>query len=238
MTTTLPTSERRNKKAYAVIECFQEIPCNPCVDSCPIGAIEMADGLNALAVINYDKCTGCGICVGICPGLAIFLIDETKEEGRVHITLPYEYSVLPELQSTVLATDREGSVLGEGRVVALKVVHGTQLVTISVAAALIDQARGIQLSASDDETIICRCEGITLAEVRRLIEQGYHTLDEIKRISRTGMGPCTGRICRQLIAREIAKATGQPIESIDFSSFRPPTKPISIGKIVRGIDEA
>ncbi|HON43695.1 MAG TPA: (2Fe-2S)-binding protein, partial [Bacillota bacterium] len=52
----------------------------------------------------------------------------------------------------------------------------------------------------DDNIVICRCEDITLSEIRDLIAQGYHTIDEIKRVSRAGMGPCQGRTCRQLIA--------------------------------------
>jgi NAD(P)H-nitrite reductase large subunit len=36
----------------------------------------------------------------------------------------------------------------------------------------------------DDDVIVCRCEDVTLGEIRRLISEGYHTIDEIKRISR------------------------------------------------------
>ncbi len=42
----------------------------------------------------------------------------------------------------------------------------------------------------DDDTIICRCEDITWGEIRKQLDKGYTTLDEIKRITRAGMGPC------------------------------------------------
>ena len=53
---------------------------------------------------------------------------------------------------------------------------------------------------TSDEIIICRCEDVTLSEVRELIQQGYTTLEEIKRVARCGMGPCQGKTCGPLIA--------------------------------------
>ena len=44
----------------------------------------------------------------------------------------------------------------------------------------------------DENTIICRCSDVTLKEIRELIKDGYVTFDEIKRITRAGMGPCQG----------------------------------------------
>ncbi|MEW6723579.1 MAG: (2Fe-2S)-binding protein [Bacillota bacterium] len=86
----------------------------------------------------------------------------------------------------------------------------------------------------DDNTIICRCEDVTLGEVRRLLRAGYTTVDEIKRISRCGMGPCQGRTCRQLIAREVAGFTGKSLEEVLMPTFRPPTKPVKLAAVARG----
>ena len=86
----------------------------------------------------------------------------------------------------------------------------------------------------DDNTIICRCEDITLGEIRALIAQGYTTIDEIKRVSRAGMGQCQGRTCRQLIAREIAQALGITVEQVELPQFRPPTRQIVLSTIVEG----
>jgi len=85
-----------------------------------------------------------------------------------------------------------------------------------------------------DRTIVCRCEDISMAEIRDLIKQGHTSIDEIKRISRSGMGPCQGRGCRQIIAAEIAKATGCPIEQVAVPKFRPPIKPIRLGYLLGG----
>jgi len=81
----------------------------------------------------------------------------------------------------------------------------------------------------EEQVIICRCEDITLKEIRDLIRRGYHTIDEIKRASRAGMGQCQGRTCRHLIAQEIARMTGIPLEEVKMPTFRPPTRPVKLG---------
>lgn len=84
----------------------------------------------------------------------------------------------------------------------------------------------------DDKVIVCRCEDVTLTEIRELIKEGFHTLDEIKRISRCGMGSCQGKTCGQIIAREIAAATGKSIDEILFPTNRPPIGGIKMGELV------
>jgi bacterioferritin-associated ferredoxin len=78
------------------------------------------------------------------------------------------------------------------------------------------------------ETIICRCEEITEKEIMQTIQQGYRSLEELKRILRCGMGHCQGRSCLNIIARMIARETGMPIEKIKLPFPRPPLKPISL----------
>ena len=74
--------------------------------------------------------------------------------------------------------------------------------------------------------VICRCEEIEIDEIREWIARGYDTFDELKRELRVGMGPCQGRGCRDIILREIAKATGKPVAELRISTIRPPVKPI------------
>ncbi|MCL4439891.1 MAG: (2Fe-2S)-binding protein, partial [Firmicutes bacterium] len=58
-----------------------------------------------------------------------------------------------------------------------------------------------------DLIIMCRCEDITVDEVRAYIEQGVTDLEQLKRLLRVGMGPCQGRTCTPLIVNELARAT-------------------------------
>lgn len=76
--------------------------------------------------------------------------------------------------------------------------------------------------------IVCRCEEVEMDEIRKWIDRGYDTFDELKRELRVGMGPCQGRGCRDIILREIAKKTGKPITEIAPGTMRPPVKPIKI----------
>ncbi len=83
----------------------------------------------------------------------------------------------------------------------------------------------------DENTIICRCSDVTLKQIRELIAEGYVTYDEIKRITRSGMGPCQGKTCGQMIMREIAVATGQNLKDIKFQTTRPPVVGVKLGLI-------
>jgi bacterioferritin-associated ferredoxin len=81
----------------------------------------------------------------------------------------------------------------------------------------------------NDDIVVCRCEEITLGDIRAWIDKGYRSFDELKRILRVGMGPCQGRGCRDIILRELARATGEPLGKINPGTIRPPVKPIKLG---------
>ena len=112
----LPSGDRLQKGPVAIIECVQKIPCNPCVDSCPQNAITMAPSINDVPEMHFKKCTGCGLCIANCPGLAIFLIDQSYGKDRALIGLPYEFLPLPQKGETVVLLDRGGQPVGEGEI--------------------------------------------------------------------------------------------------------------------------
>jgi len=81
----------------------------------------------------------------------------------------------------------------------------------------------------EDDLIICRCEEVTKGEIRDVIRQGAQTADEVKRLTRAGMGLCQGKTCRRLVNRVLAEETCRDIAEITPSSFRPPVRPIELG---------
>lgn len=83
----------------------------------------------------------------------------------------------------------------------------------------------------NNNTLLCRCEDLTRETILKCIEDGYCTIDEIKRVTRAGMGPCQGRTCRMLIAQELSNYYGIPLEEVLMTTFRPPVKPISMGAL-------
>ena len=86
---------------------------------------------------------------------------------------------------------------------------------------------------NDSNTIICRCEDITLAEVKKAIAQGHNTIDDIKRSTRAGMGPCHGHTCGALIAQEISRQSSTPMREIRIPTSRPLTKPVKLGSFAK-----
>jgi Fe-S-cluster-containing hydrogenase component 2 len=142
----VPSTERiREKRPVAMIECIQEIPCNSCVVACKLGAIQMAR-VNDLPRVDYNKCTGCMACAMVCPGLAVFLLREG--DGVGYVTLPYEFLPVPKTGDQVMALNREGAVLGKGKVARVLPPErndGTALVTIEVPKELLLEARAIRL---------------------------------------------------------------------------------------------
>ncbi len=250
---TLPSEERRKKGAYVFIECYQEIPCDPCTKICPFGSILPMDDINDLPRTDYDTCTGCTICAAICPGLAIFIIDETYSETEGTVAIPYEFTPVPKKDDIVEALDRAGEYICDARVLQVnpnKRYQNTTLVKLVVPKDKVLDVRFLRNKIEQlaeeakvdpdseenlpDSTVICRCENITLGEVRALIDEGYDNIDEIKRISRAGMGPCQGRTCRHLIMQEISRKTGKKFDEIELGAFRPPTKPIQLEQLMGG----
>ena len=90
-------------------------------------------------------------------------------------------------------------------------------------------------SKMEDKVIICRCEELTQADIRKAIKDGYKNPEEIKRMTRCGMGPCQGNTCRELVVREVAAATGKKIEEVEIVTYRPPVKPIKF-KSMLGVE--
>jgi hypothetical protein len=80
------------------------------------------------------------------------------------------------------------------------------------------------LDAMDKDTIVCRCEQVTLGDVLDGIEKGYRNINEIKR-TRAGMGMCQGRMCESVVA-QIMLRKGVPIEEIGYLNLRSPLSPI------------
>jgi Fe-S-cluster-containing hydrogenase component 2 len=101
----------------AVIECIEGIPCNPCETACPVAAIVVGDDITTLPVIDPTICTGCGLCVAACPGLAIYLKQQHHRDGLSYIAFPYEYLPLPEKGQAVTMVDRRGQHVCSGTVV-------------------------------------------------------------------------------------------------------------------------
>jgi NADPH-dependent 2,4-dienoyl-CoA reductase/sulfur reductase-like enzyme len=89
---------------------------------------------------------------------------------------------------------------------------------------------------SRDDTVLCRCEEVTQAEVRRAVSLGTDSTNEVKAVVRCGMGDCQGRMCGHLVAHCIARETGRPIAEVGFLRPRPPIFPVPIVALGRQVE--
>lgn len=124
------------KGIHPVIECTQNIPCNPCQDACPKKCISIGENITSLPIVLPDcDCINCGMCVASCSGQAIFLVDEDCGDGTATITLPYEFLPLPEEGCKGIALGRDGKEVCEATVVSVKTAKAfdkTNLLTMRV----------------------------------------------------------------------------------------------------------
>lgn len=143
----IPPPERLRKGPVAIVECPQEIPCDPCVHACPFKVISLKN-LISPPRLDFDKCTGCALCVRACPGLAIFIVDKRNApEGKAWVTIPYEFIPVPKAGDVARALNREGKDVGPAkvvRVVPMKKGEKTTLVTFEVDEKLAMEARALR----------------------------------------------------------------------------------------------
>ncbi len=143
-----PAIKEKKKGIHPVIECTQNIPCNPCQEACPKGCILVGDKITGLPVISGGSvCTGCGMCVAACSGQAVFLVDEDFEDGYAAVTLPYEFLPIPRKGDRGTALDRSGQAVCEAEVVNVRtgrVFDATTVLTMKVPADMSMRARFFQ----------------------------------------------------------------------------------------------
>ncbi len=134
-----------NKGIHPVIECTQNIPCNPCQDACPRGCISIGQNITSLPIVKSDvQCINCGMCVASCSGQAIFLVDEDCGDGTASITIPYEFLPLPQEGTKGIALGRDGKKVCEAtitKVRSLKSFDKTNLLTMQVPKEFAMKAR-------------------------------------------------------------------------------------------------
>lgn len=87
------------------------------------------------------------------------------------------------------------------------------------------------LELTDDETCLCRCESVSVGEVRKSIENGGQDLYGVKLRTRLGMGQCQGRYCTSNAALFLSAQTGKSVPQIGTPSIRPPIFPVRLKDI-------
>ena len=242
----MPTGERRVSKGFVIADCLYGFACNPCSFSCKQGAITKSS-TSVTPVIDYDKCIGCMECVAQCPGLAIF----GYRQDRSQIFLPLEFNLPVDSTGSptakeVFLVDDNGKKVGEGEIE--RVIPKPNKTNIAVIKAIhldgpITDARGFILKeyypeplelvpcgADADDTYVCHCEDVSLKELLEALKgRTSITAQELKHVTRLGMGPCRGSRCLPR-AKQILRQYGIEVTG-EFTPRGPMANLVEIGNV-------
>ena len=81
------------------------------------------------------------------------------------------------------------------------------------------------------DTIVCRCEEVTAAQVVEAVRVGATGPNQLKAYLRCGMGPCQGRLCGLTVTELIAQTRGQSRDAVGHYRLRAPVKPITLAEL-------
>lgn len=95
------------------------------------------------------------------------------------------------------------------------------------------RAPRLNLELADPDTIVCRCEEVTLDRIERAVEEGCPSIGDLKRTTRAGMGPCQGRYCGPILSEVFAKTMDRAADEDLRFAPRMPVKPVAIADIAR-----
>jgi bacterioferritin-associated ferredoxin len=154
------------------------------------------------------------------------------------VSLAYEvYNYEYKKGDCVLLTDYEGNPLQEAVVIDTildKASQKTQIIKVRVPKKIAKRVAGFKIQRDEatlpkekptldripDDAIVCRCERVTAGEIRKWIRKGLRDLNQIKAITRAGMGACGSKTCGDLIL-QLFKEEGVPVEEVTLHTIRP-----------------
>lgn len=106
----------------------------------------------------------------------------------------------------------------------------------AVAGMLAGQTADVARIGPD--TIVCRCEDVRRREIDAAMADGIHDINQLKHVTRCGMGPCQGRMCGDTVQELVALETGRSRDEVGAWTGRPPLRPIPLGELVGTFDYA
>ncbi len=237
-----------DESVFPLIRCVQEIPCNPCTEACPKNCITMNGSILALPEFS-EGCIGCGSCLLACPGLAISLLmnDYDKKLEKALLMLPYEFNrqQIP-VGREVTTTGLEGEIIGSGRIIAFKeresqnsrylvlteVPYDDRFKVAGFMIRDIDPGKPLsEYIIEDIDPIVCRCERVRKSEIVEAIRGGVRDMNQLKALTRAGLGGCNGKTCTDLILR-IYREENVPLSEITMPTHRPLVAEVHLGDFI------
>ena len=209
-------------------------------------------GIAAIPSIELLEAAGCRVTFDPCKGGQIPVLDSGQRTSRPGIyAIGDAAGIWPEKSmgpSTALAEARRA-------VAAILEPDDTPeaIAALPEPATDIDRylkhwVRASVIEAAG-EPFVCQCEEVTARDVLEvrppryldwqaptqkpsdlvsLLGNGPPNPDQVKRLTRAGMGPCQGRRCREQVAVLLALSVGIPLADVPLASYRPPVRPIPL----------
>jgi len=251
--------ERESVKPSAtwqpVFFCTEEIPCNPCTTVCPTKSIQLKPKRGNIMDLPYysgHDCKGCAACVATCPGLAVSLVRKI-DDSWCEVMLPYEFLADFEAGVKLPLLDKDGAFLEEAEVVKKTFYkkQKTWVLTFKVSSANATKAAGIRVQPEaatkpledpafdylPDDAILCRCERITVGEIKAYIERNdVRDMNQLKSL-RVAMGACGSKTCSVLLP-QVFKAMGRDPKAVAPLSLRPLSMEVPMGDLINESDAA
>ncbi|MEO0384766.1 MAG: NAD(P)/FAD-dependent oxidoreductase [Pseudomonadota bacterium] len=91
--------------------------------------------------------------------------------------------------------------------------------------------RSGQVASVPKSAIVCRCEDVTRGEIEAAGDAGASDVNQLKHFTRTGMGPCQGRMCGEVAASLLAQHLGVERHAVGSFTARPPLRPVAMGEL-------
>ena len=91
---------------------------------------------------------------------------------------------------------------------------------------------GVMSADRDDWMIVCRCEELYEIEIVEAVRAGARTFEEIKRLTRCGMGPCQWKMCRTAVAAILSSEAGLALSDIPPPRIRAPVRPVRLEELL------
>ena len=140
-----------------------------------------------------------------------------------------------------LAAAHDGGGLGPERFAALAAPSRAALAHLqafSVTMATMMALRPRHVACIPADTVVCRCEDVTRAEIEAAADAGATEVNQLKHFTRCGMGPCQGRMCGDVAAELLAGKTGATREAVGQWTARPPLRPVPMADLMGRFDYA
>ncbi len=250
----LTADDFKGREKKVIISCPQDIPCNPCEAACKFDAIKIGENMTERPSVDFEKCSGCGLCIPKCPGRAIKVLQYNYSEEESALTIPFEFGETFKKDDAISVRNKAGQIICSGKILRVmsakdKKDCGTitfllekkfafEAATINILKPVSD-ALVIADEENSNNSYICRCEEVTQKELVDLIKAGHDSINDLKRIKRVGMGQCRGLSCTGLVENLLKKELSKkPDKLLNIkinrrTMFRPPIKRITLGEAAK-----